>query len=114
MARDMEPASVIVPIVSRPLRASHFERSNKDPSREAEVTLTNSRWQQRGATGACIVAVWLLASCASPEQITQMNEEQCASYGLERGTTDFAACMTREELGNQYFHSYMLPSMERF
>lgn len=78
------------------------------------MTLTNSGWQRCGATGACIAAAWLLASCATPEQAAQVNEEQCANYGLEPGTTDFSACVTREELGDQYFHSYMLPSVERF
>jgi hypothetical protein len=87
-----------------------FSRNNKDQHWETDMTLNNSGWQRRGATAACIVAVWLLASCATREQLTQANEKQCMSYGLEPGTTDFLACMTREELGVQYFDKYELPS----
>ena len=75
------------------------------------MTLTKFSWRRRGAMGASIVAVWLLASCSTPEQITQVNEEQCASYGLQPGTTDFSACMTREELGVRYFDSYVHPAL---
>jgi hypothetical protein len=75
------------------------------------MKLIDSGWQQRCAPAACIVAAWLLASCAAPEQITQVNEEQCASYGLQPGTTDFSACMTREELGVRYFDSYVHPAL---
>jgi hypothetical protein len=78
------------------------------------MTLTNAGGQRCGARGACIVAFWLLAGCASPEQLTQMNQEKCTSYGLEPGTTDFTACMTREDLGVEYFDSYMLPSVTHY
>jgi hypothetical protein len=74
------------------------------------MTLTKFSWRRRGAMGASIVAVWLLASCSTPEQITQVNEEQCTSYGLQAGTTDFLACLTRQDLGERYFRSYVLPS----
>ena len=73
------------------------------------MTLTNAGWQRRAAGGACIAALWLLASCAAPQQTSQLNEEQCQSYGLEPGTADFTACMTRANFGTEYFHSYVFP-----
>jgi hypothetical protein len=69
----------------------------------------NAGWQRRIATGACIAAALLLASCTSSQQTSQLNEEQCTSYGLEPGTTDFAACITRASFGTEYFHTYVFP-----
>jgi hypothetical protein len=78
------------------------------------MTLTNSVWERRGARVAFVVAAWMLASCAAPEQISQANEEQCTNYGIQPGTTDFTACMTQEDLGVQYFDSYIHPSQPYF
>jgi hypothetical protein len=43
-----------------------------------------------------------LAACSTPEEIRQMDEASCASYGFQRGTTDFAACLQRETLARRY------------
>ena len=62
------------------------------------MTLANSGRQRPATIGACLVAVWLLASCAAPEQTTQANERRCASYGLERRAPDFFSCITGQDL----------------
>jgi hypothetical protein len=43
-----------------------------------------------------------LAGCVSPEELRQADEAQCAGYGFQSGTPDFAACLQRESLARRY------------
>lgn len=52
--------------------------------------------------GAALLA---LAGCASPEEIRAMDEATCRGYGFHDGTTDFAACLQREQLAREYYWS---------
>jgi len=45
---------------------------------------------------------WMLASCETPEQIRQADEQQCASYGFKPGTVPFAECLQRERIAARY------------
>jgi hypothetical protein len=52
---------------------------------------------------ALLVALLLgLAACVSPEELRQQDEAACLSYGFQRGTPDFAACLQRESLARRY------------
>jgi hypothetical protein len=42
-----------------------------------------------------------LAGCATPEELRQRDEAACTSYGFVPGTTDFAACLQREDLARR-------------
>ena len=57
-----------------------------------------------------VMASLMLAGCVAPEQISEAHEKQCRSYGLQPTTTDFTACMTREDLAERSFDIYELPS----
>ena len=48
------------------------------------------------------IALLSLASCISPEELRQEDEAACQSYGFQRGTPDFAACLQRENLARRY------------
>ena len=56
------------------------------------------------------VSLLALAGCATPEQLRQRDEAACASYGFQRGTTEFAACLQRESLARRYgYYSWSWP-----
>jgi hypothetical protein len=48
------------------------------------------------------IALLGIAACASPEELRQRDEADCASYGFPPGTPDFSACLQREALARQY------------
>lgn len=58
----------------------------------------------RNLIRAALAAVMLLglAACVSPEELRQQDEAACLSYGFQRGTPDFAACLQRESLARRY------------
>ena len=43
-----------------------------------------------------------ITGCVTPQEVQQANERQCASYGFQRATNDFAQCMQRESLAERY------------
>lgn len=44
-----------------------------------------------------------LAGCASPEELRRADEASCAGYGFTPKTTDFDACLQREQLARQEY-----------
>ncbi len=49
-----------------------------------------------------LAALFSVAACVSPEELRQQDEAACLSYGFQRGTPDFAACLQRESLARRY------------
>jgi len=54
------------------------------------------------ARAALFIALLVaLASCVTPEELRAQDEAACLSYGFQRGTPDFAACLQRESLARR-------------
>jgi hypothetical protein len=53
-------------------------------------------------TALFIALLVALASCVSLEELRAQDEATCLSYGFQRGTPDFAACLQRESLARRY------------
>ncbi len=49
-----------------------------------------------------LLIVASLAGCVSAEDVRRADEAQCAGYGFQPGTPDFAACLQRENLARRY------------
>ncbi len=47
-------------------------------------------------------AVASLAGCATPQEIRLADENQCGSYGFQRGTVAFSQCLQQESLARRY------------
>ncbi|HWI27709.1 MAG TPA: hypothetical protein VN668_12120 [Stellaceae bacterium] len=58
----------------------------------------------RSLVRAILVAALLLglSGCVTPEELRQQDEAACSSYGFHPGTSDFAACLQRENLARRY------------
>lgn len=56
-------------------------------------------------TAAALLSIALigLAGCVSPEELRAEDEATCTGYGFQRGTTDFAKCLQRENLAREAY-----------
>jgi hypothetical protein len=52
--------------------------------------------------GALAIILAGLSACASPEEIRAGDEAACTSSGFPPNTSEFAACMQRQNLARQY------------
>ena len=50
-----------------------------------------------------------MTGCASPQEIQQVNQQRCISYGFHQATNDFAQCMQRESLAMRYLGGEPIP-----
>ena len=55
-----------------------------------------------GAVTIVIAVLSALSGCVSEAELRAQDEAQCASYGFERGTPDFAGCLQKESLARRY------------
>jgi hypothetical protein len=51
------------------------------------------------ALAACALVT---ASCVSDEELRREDEANCAAYGFQTGTLNFANCLQRESLARRY------------
>jgi len=57
-----------------------------------------------------VASLLALTGCVTQEQLRQRDEAECASYGFQRGTTEFATCLQRESLARRYsYNSWYWP-----
>jgi hypothetical protein len=63
--------------------------------------IMRSRMSSVTRVASALIAVLVLAGCASPEELRQRDEAACTSYGFKPGTPDFAACLQREDLARR-------------
>ena len=51
---------------------------------------------------ALVVSWMALTGCATEEELRKSDEATCVSYGFQRGTTEFANCLQRENIARRY------------
>ncbi len=64
------------------------------------------------AASLCLTLLPGLTACVPAEELHRRFEAACASYGFERGTTEFARCMQRESLAERFGPAYGPPSFD--